>query len=213
MKRNWCFPVGFCGLAIASLCLAVGPSSVARAQSSAPPTASPSTLVAVVNLTKVFESHPTLKTQLESVQQQLKGVERDFDTKQKELSNRGKALSDLSPTSDEYKRLESELVRQVADLQVQARQAKKDFLQREALQYYSVYNEITAAVHEVAQRHNIGLVLRFDDATIDPSSPQSVAQGMSRSVVVQRNLDITHLVVNQLQLAAARNTPNGASRR
>ena len=87
----------------------------------------------MVNLTKVFESHPTLKTQLESVQQQLKGVERDFDTKQKELSNRGKSLSDLSPTSDEYKRLESELARQVADLQVQARQAKKDFLQREAL--------------------------------------------------------------------------------
>ncbi len=108
--------------------------------------------------------------------------------------------------------METDLARQVADLQVRARQAKKDYLQREAAQYYAVYNEITAAVLHVAERHNIGLVLRFDSGKIDSSNPQAVAQGINQSVVLQRNLDITQLVVSELQLAAA-NSPKRTPRR
>ncbi len=172
----------------------------------------PSSLVAVVDLPKVFEEHPTFKTGLEAIQQQLKQIEKDFEAKQTELSGRTKQLSELSPTSPEYKRIESEMARQIADLQVQARQAKKDYLQREAQQYYTVYNQIIAAVSRVAERHNIGLVLRYDSGAIDSSNPQAVAQGINRSVVLQRNLDITQLVVSEL-VAVADNTPNRAPRR
>ncbi len=183
-----------------------------RLQAQTTPPAAASHLVAVVDLPKVFDGHPTFKTKLETIQQQLKQLEKEFESKQAELSSRGKQLSDLNPTSPDYKRLEAELARQMADLQIQARQAKKDFLQREALQYYTSYNEITSAVHRVAERHNIGLVLRFDSSDIDSSDPQAVAHGINRAVVVQRNLDITQLVVNELQLAAAK-SPIRAPRR
>ena len=105
--------------------------------------------------------------------------------------------------------MESDIARQAADLQVQARQAKKDFLQREARQYFDSHQEIVTAVERVATRHNISLVLRYDSRPIDPTNPQSVAQGVSRPVVLQRNLDITQLVVEELGqvLHAKKDTP------
>ncbi len=210
--KNRSFPsFGYCCLALGCFAIAAGTHSIVQAQTPAPAMA-PSTLVAVVDLPKVFEGHPTFKTNVEGIQQQLKQIEKEFEAKQADLAKRNKQLSELSPSSPDYRRLESEIAQQVADLQVQARQAKKDFLQREALQYYTVYNEILSAVNRVAERHHIGLVLRFESGSIDPNNPQAVAQGINRSVIVQRNLDITQLVVSELQLAAA-NSPNRTPRR
>jgi len=58
-------------------------------------------------------------------------------------------------------------------------------------------------VHKVAEQYNISMVLRFDSTEIDPKNPQSVAQGISRSLIIQRNLDITQLVGNHLTVATA----------
>ena len=118
-------------------------------------------------------------------------------------------MSNFNPASPDYKRLESDIARQAADLQVQARQAKKEFLQRETREYFDSHQEIVTAVERVATRHNISLVLRYDSRPIDPTNPQSVAQGVSRPVVLQRNLDITQLVVDELGqvLHAKQDTP------
>ena len=90
---------------------------------------------------------------------------------------------------------------------------KKDLLQREALQYYTSYNEILAAIDRIAQRHGIALVLRFDSRAMDPEDPQSVMQGMNRAVVLQRNLDITNMVIDELRTALAQNSSSRAPRR
>ena len=112
--------------------------TVGRAQTPGATSTAPSTLVAVVDIAKVFESHPTFKTSLESLQQQAKSADLDLEGKKKSLTQRGQQLTELDPASPDYRQLEAELARQAADLQVQARQVKKDLLQREALQYYDV---------------------------------------------------------------------------
>ena len=171
-------------------------------------------MVAVVDLTKVFESHSSFKSTMDAVQTQVKTAERELQAKQKELTARNAELGQLNPSSKKYQLLESQLAQQMADLQVRARQAKKDFMQREAVQYHGAYQEILAAVQRVAEQYDIRLVLRFENAKIDPDNPQSVAMGMSRSVVIRRNLDITHLVVKELQTSLAqRDNQSRAPRR
>lgn len=177
--------------------------TVGRAQTPGATSAAQATLVAVVDIAKVFESHPTFKSQLEVLQQQAKNADLDLEAQKKDLSQQGQQLAELDPGSPDYLQLETNLARHSADLQVQVRQVKKDLLLREARQYYTSYAEIQQAVERVARTHGIGLVLRFDSRTMDPSDPQSVMQGMNRAVVLQRNLDITGLVIEELRTAVA----------
>jgi Skp family chaperone for outer membrane proteins len=172
-----------------------------------------SCMVAVVDLTKVFEAHSGFKVSMEAVEQQIKTAELDLQTQQKQLTARNAELSQLNPSSVQYRELESKLAQQLADLKVKTRQTKKEFMQREAVQYHAAYQDILAAVRRVAEKYDIRLVLRFDAAAIDPQSPQSVAMGMARSVVVQRNLDITHLVTKELQLSLAQKPNQGPAPR
>ncbi len=163
MSRNLCRALG-------SWCVLVVLGTVGRAQPPGATSAAPSTLVAVVDIAKVFESHPTFKTSLDSLQQQAKTADLDLEGKKKSLTQRGQQLTELDSGSPDYRQLEADLARQAADLQVQAHQVKKDLLQREALQYYTSYNEILAAVDRIAQRHGIALVLRFDSRAMDPEA-------------------------------------------
>ncbi len=163
------------------------------------------TLIAVVDIPTIFKTHPTFKIRMESIQQELKVANKELETKRNELNARSQQLNRLDPSSQDYRRLESELARQVANLQVQARQAKKEFMLREAQQYYAVYQEIISAVHQIALQYDISLVLRFDSVPVDPDTPQSVFRGINRTLVMHRNFDITPLVTQHLQVTLAQN--------
>lgn len=200
-------------IALGSWCVLCVLSTVGRAQGPAAASTPPATLVAVVDIAKVFESHPAFKASLDALKEQAKNADLDLESKQKNLSQRGQRLTELQATSPDYRKLEADLAREAADLQVQARQTKKELLQRESVQYYTSYNEILAAIERVAQRHSIALVLRFDSRAMDPDDPQSVMQGMNRAVVLQRNLDITNMVIEELRMALAQNSSSRAPRR
>ncbi len=203
----------FVRLVLWSGCILVLTSTIGRAQTPGATSTAPATLVAVVDLAKVFEAHPTFKSQLESLQKQAKSADLDLDAQKKDLSQQGQQLAELDPGSPDYLQLETNLARHSADLQVHARQVKKDLLLREARQYFTSFTEIQQAVERVARKHGIGLVLRFDSRAMDPSDPQSVMQGMNRAVVLQRNLDITGLVIEELSLSVASNAKTSAPRR
>ena len=196
-----------------SLCVLVALGTIGRAQAPGGTSAAPSTLVAVVDIVKVFESHPAFKASLDALQQQAKNADLDMEGKKKSLTQRSQQLSELDSGSPDYRQLEADLARQAADLQVQSRQVKKDLLQRETLHYYTSYNEILAVIDRISQRHGIALVLRFDGRAMNPDDPQSVMQGMNRAVVLQRNLEITNMVIEELQTALAQSSSSRAPRR
>lgn len=203
----------FVRLALWSGCILVLTSTVGRAQAPGATSTAQATLVAVVDIAKVFEAHPTFKSQLDALQQQAQSADLDLESQKKDLSQQSQQLAELDPGSLDYRQLETNLARHSADLQVHVRQVKKDLLLREARQYFTTFTEIQQAVERVARKHGIGLVLRFDSRTMDPSDPQSVMQGMNRAVVLQRNLDITGLVIEELRLSVAANSAPRAPRR
>jgi Skp family chaperone for outer membrane proteins len=203
----------FVRLALWGGCILVVSGTIGRAQQPGATSTAPATLVAVVDIAKVFEAHPTFKSQLESLQQQAKNADLELESQKKDLSQQSQQLAQLNPGSSDYRQLETNLARYSADVQVHVRQVKKELLLKEARQYYTSFSEIQQAVERVAKKHGISLVLRFDSREMDPTDPQSVMQGMNRAVLLQRNLDITGLVIEELRLSVAATATSRAPRR
>ena len=185
----------FSSLALVSLVVVAGFSTNASAQQARSATG---TLVAVIDIGKIFEVHPQFKANLEALQQQARDVEQQLAAQQKELATQSEQLKKFKPSSMEYRKLESQLAQQITDLKVKARQHQKEFVEKEARNYLETYNEVLAAIQRIGTSYGIGLVMRFDSRAIDSNSPQSIALGMKRDVVWQRNLDITPLVLKDL---------------
>jgi Skp family chaperone for outer membrane proteins len=173
-------------------------------QPAAPPQTPDAVLVAVIDVDYVFEHHAVFQQRLEWIRQQAKGYDAELAQRRREFAQKGEELEKLSPGSPDYRRLEEELARELSALQVQVQLRRKELLSQEAKSYYEAYNDVLRAVADVADRRRISLVLRFDRDNIDPRDRGSVLNGVSRGVVFQRNLDVTQLVLDQIQAASVR---------
>ncbi|MCH5376400.1 MAG: hypothetical protein JJ992_20725, partial [Planctomycetes bacterium] len=85
-------------------------------------------------------------------------------------------------------------------LEVQLKSAKlqKEFMEREAQVYFNAYREVEAIVGDFAKRNRIGLVLRYNGEEMDPSQRDSIMQGINRIVIYQDRLNITEMILDQL---------------
>jgi hypothetical protein len=80
---------------------------------------------------------------------------------------------------------------------------RRDFLEREAKIYFTTYQEVSNAVKFVAERNNIGMVLRFNGDPIDPQQREDVMRAIMQPIVYQNNVDITPDVLALLNRGAA----------
>ena len=176
------------------------------------------TPVAVVDIGHIFKNHPRFKRAMDQVKAQVKASEDSFLLRQKEVEKQAQQLKTFKPDSAEYKQLEADAARSQAQIQAEMALKRKEFLEKEALVYYTIYNEIQKEVKALADTYNIGLVLRFSADAMDPADRQSVLQGVNRPVVYQRNLNITYQILDRLQRASgsqrtARTTQPGTAGR
>ncbi len=190
-----CLGAVICSLVVAAPTLAQN--------QSVPPSGS-GILVAVIDVPKVFEYHARFKAQMDAIQTDVKAYEDYVNAERKKLAARGEQLQQLKSESPEYKRLEKDLATAASQLNIDAQLKRKEVLELEAKHYYEAYQEVLANVSQVADAHGISLVLRFDSKEIDPSDLNSVARGVNRPVVFQRNLDITQLVIDRLNAVTRR---------
>ena len=164
--------------------------------------------IVVVDLSQVFEQHPTFKTQMEQIKAAVKTSEADFRARGEDIQKRAKQLQAYEPSSVEYKTLETETARLQAQIQADMALKRKDFLQQEAGLYYSTYQQVRQEIKTFAESNRIGLVLRYSSAKIDPTNRQSVMQGVNQPIVYnQGGLDITRYIVDRLH-----RSPGGAQR-
>lgn len=172
------------------------PVQKAPPRSAQPSGASPQ--VALIDIAKVFKSHPGFNQQLEAVKADVTAFEKDMVAKRNKITSEQSRLAEFNVGSPEYKQTDAAITKQMSDLQVSAQLKKKDLLIEEARIYYQAYNEVLAEVQAIATRYNINLVLRYDSMPIDPLDRNSVLQGVNRPVVYQNGLDITDMVLESL---------------
>jgi hypothetical protein len=107
------------------------------------------------------------------------------------------------PGSPEFKQLDESLARLKAEFSIKQGTVRRDFLEKEALVYYTSYNQVSAAVKAYADKNNIGMVLRFtgDDEIADKSATpdrEAVMRLIMQPIIHQNHIDITPDVLMML---------------
>jgi Skp family chaperone for outer membrane proteins len=162
------------------------------------------TLTAVVDINYLFANHARFKEQMKQLKADVDAFEKGVNEQRQAMMEQKKKLDTFNPQSREYKQIEESIARQLSEIQVRAQLKRKEIVEREARHYYEAYSQIQAAVRQIADAHNIALVIRYDSSEIDPQDRDSVIKGVNQSVIFQRNLDITQLVLQQINPPAGR---------
>ena len=76
-------------------------------------------------------------------------------------------------------------------------------MEREAKIYYQAYLEVNDAIKYYAQRHDIGLVIRFNGDKVDANRREDVLREINKTVVYQNQIDITPDILALLNRDAA----------
>lgn len=152
--------------------------------------------VVVIDIGKVFKEHIRFKQQMDVLKKDMEAFQAYVRAEQTKLQERAeKARNTYAKGSPEFKKEEEALQRQANELQIQSASKQREIMEREAKVYFNVYKEVSSAVAEFADRNNISLVLRYNSDVANPDDRNSVLSAVNNSIVFQRNLDITKLII------------------
>jgi Skp family chaperone for outer membrane proteins len=168
--------------------------------------------VAVVDISYIFKSHHRFRAAMEGMKKDMENIEGSLKVKRDAIAKIEEERNKFNVGSEQYKQADAQLARQMAEFNLEMTGLRKDFLDREAKEYYKTYLEVVDAVGQYAQRHNLGLVIRFNGDPVDPNRREDVLREINKPVVFQNRIDITPEVlqmVNRDQVAQAPNAGAG----
>jgi Skp family chaperone for outer membrane proteins len=192
--------------------LGPGPAAAQKPKVSAAPaskTVIPPTSIVVLDVALVFKSHARFKQRLDEVRREIDRLDGEYSRERQTILAQGTRLANFRSGSPEYKKIEDRMARDSSELRIKTLARKNELLEREGKIYYETYREIQAAVARVAERYNISLVARYDSDATDADDRGSVIKAINREVVYQRNLDITKLVIEQVNSPTVAATTTG----
>lgn len=163
----------------------------------------PASNVAVVDFGYIFKNHQGLKQLSEALKAEQEDIGAKLQAEKKSLTSGAEKLKTLKAGSPEFKKLEEELVQREADLKVQASLQKKTIFEKDTQNMYRVLREVNEEIKAFAQKSNIAVVLQYSADPIDPANPNSVAGALSRGVVYQDQLDISDIILKELNRRSA----------
>ena len=165
--------------------------------------------VAVVDVSAIFKRHARFKTTMEQMKKEMEGIEADLKADRQKIAEQEQQRTQFNAGSAEFKQLDEEIARQMAEFNLKMGKLRKDFLEREAKVYYQTYLEVVDAVKYYAERQSIGLVLRFNSEPVDPNRREDVLREINKPVVVEDRIDITGDVLVLLNRDPAGAQPAG----
>lgn len=184
-----------------------------RPQSPAPAApANSGSRIAVIDISYVFKNHNRFKQSMEDMKTDVEAFEAHLKQSGAQMQKLQTQLREYAPGTPDYKRVQEQIAQFQARVQADTQLKRTEFLQREAKIYYNVYKEIVDEVNYFAQSHGIELVVRFNSEPIDPENRKSVLEGVNRTVVFQRHLNITFNILERLNGPAPQSPPDGMTR-
>jgi Skp family chaperone for outer membrane proteins len=165
--------------------------------------------VAVVDISYIFKNHARFRAAMEGMKKEMETIEVQLKGKRDQVAKIEEERNKFNPGTDQYKQLDDQLARNMAEFNLEMTRLRKDFLDREAKEYYKTYLEVVDAVGLYATQRNIGLVIRFNGDAVDPNRREDVLREINKPVVFQNRIDITPEVLQLLNRDVA-NRPAGA---
>ena len=147
--------------------------------------------IAVVDISYIFKEYSRFKAQIDAMKTEVQVVETRLRTDRQEIAKSEERLKQFKPGTPDYKKLDEQVSRRKADFNLSATRDRKDFMEREAKIYHQTYLEVSQAIAFYAQRHNIGLVLRFNGDPIEDAERTTVLRQINKPVIFQNGIDIT----------------------
>jgi Skp family chaperone for outer membrane proteins len=145
----------------------------------------------VVDISYIFKKHDRFRTTMESMKKEMESTEAELKADRDKIAQLEERRNTYNAGAAEYKQLDEELARQMAEFNLKMTRLRKSFLEREAEIYYRTYLEVNDAVKYYATQHNIGIVIRFNGEPVDPNNREGVLREINKPVVFQNQIDIT----------------------
>ena len=147
--------------------------------------------IAVVDISYIFKKHERFKTTMETMKKEMETIETELKADREKIAQQEQQRNQYNAGSAEYKKMDEDIARQMAEFNLKMGKLRKEFMEREAKVYYQTYLEIVDAVKYYCKRQNIGLVLRFNGEPVDPNRRDDVLREINKPVVIQDQIDIT----------------------
>jgi Skp family chaperone for outer membrane proteins len=176
--------------ATVALLSVVGLSTPAQAQNAAGIDA-PKHGIAVVDISYIFKKHKRHQAAIEAMKAEMTSTEANLKADSEKIRQMEEQRNTYNAGSPEYKQLDEELARNIAEFKLKMDRLRKDFMEREAKIYYQTYLEVSDAVKTYADRNGIGLVIRFNGDKVDGNSREEVLREINKTVVYENRIDIT----------------------
>ena len=135
--------------------------------------------VAVVDISYLFKNHERFKSTMEQMKKEMETIEGELKADREKIALQEQERNKYNVGSAEYKKMDEEIARKMADFNLKMGKLRKEFLEREAKVYYQTYLEVVDAVKYYAKRQNIGLVLRFNGEPVDPNRRDDVLRELA----------------------------------
>ncbi len=156
------------------------------------------TNVAVIDIGFIFKNHKNFNTQMERLNKEMEEFQAWVKAEEKSFLAMREELAQFKSGTPQYQAKEEEMAKKQTETQLEIRRRQKDFLEREAKQYYETYAQLESEIATFSQRNRIGLVLRFNREQMKSDDRASVLQGINRAVVYHYGLDITKFVLDKV---------------
>jgi Skp family chaperone for outer membrane proteins len=147
--------------------------------------------IAVVDISYIFKKHERFKATMDQMKAEMEKIEADLKADREKIAAQEQQRNQFNQSSAEFKKMDEDIARQMAEFNLKMGKLRKEFLEREAKVYYQTYLEVVDAVKYYAKRQGIGLVLRFNGEPVDPNRRDDVLREINKPVVVQDQIDIT----------------------
>lgn len=147
--------------------------------------------IAVVDVSYIFKNHRRHQQMIESMKTEMTTTEAELKSDSERIRQKEEQRNTFQVGSKEYKDLDEQLAHDVAEFKLKMDRLRKGFMEREATMYYQVYGEVSGVIREYAQRHDIGIVIRYNGDKADPNRREDVLKEINKSVVFQNQIDIT----------------------
>lgn len=159
--------------------------------------------IAVIDIGKILKNDEKFKQEMSALQAEVVATEKELQAQAKDLQNLQIQQKQFAPDTPDYKRLDEQITKGSADLNVRKSLKNKELVERQSKMLLGAYREVQDAVKQFSAQYNIGLVMQYDSTPIDGSDPQAILNGAHRQVVfVNPGLDITNDILAALNRSA-----------
>lgn len=162
--------------------------------------------VALLDVGYIFKNHPGFNAKMEAMKAEVQGFEEVLKKQQLQIQANAQQISAFKAGSEQYKKIEEDTTKQLADLKVKTQLKRKEIMENEAKIYLATYKEVYSMVEAYAKQRRIDLVLRYDRASNadEIADPRETLKIINRPVIYNDQLDISGAILEQFGGVATR---------